>query len=113
MESLCKIRDICRSIAEFEEHFTKQYGISLNEGMILCSLKNSDLISSSELARLLGLTCSNTSKVLKSAEKKGFIVRVIGEKDKRQMYFSLTINGREKIESIKCKELKLPSFITI
>ena len=38
MEVLCKIRDIYRAIAEFEAQFEQAYGLSLNEGMLLCTL---------------------------------------------------------------------------
>lgn len=38
MEALCKIRDIYRAIAEFEGQFVQQYDLSLNEGMLLCTL---------------------------------------------------------------------------
>ena len=36
METLCKIRDVYRAIAEFEVQFTQMYDLSLNEGMLLC-----------------------------------------------------------------------------
>ncbi|MEF9932397.1 MAG: MarR family transcriptional regulator, partial [Bacteroidales bacterium] len=90
---LCKIRDIYRVIQEFEQEFEKEYNMSLNEGMLLCILSKIKIASSGDLAKELGLTCSNTSKVIKSVEKKEFIKRVIGNNDKRQMYFSLTNEG--------------------
>lgn len=111
METLCKIRDIYRSISEFESRFQQQYNLCLNEGMLLCSLK-SKVCSSGELAELLGLTNSNTSKVIKSVESKGLIERVLGDKDKRQMYFSLTENGRKRLEAISCNKLALPEILT-
>lgn len=40
MEDLCKIRDVYRAIAEFETQFMQQYNLSLNEGMLLCTLLN-------------------------------------------------------------------------
>ena len=40
METLCKIRDVYRAIAEFEVQFTQMYDLSLNEGMLLCTLLN-------------------------------------------------------------------------
>ena len=64
------IRDIQRSVMNFESAFEKSYGICLNEGMALCSLKNVSKLSAGELGELLGLTPSNTSKVIASLEKK-------------------------------------------
>ena len=92
MDRLCKIRDIQRAVNQFEQGFEKTYGICLNEGMALCSLLKAGSLSSGEIGELLGLTSSNNSKVIGSIEKKGLVERVIGTKDKRQMYFSLTPN---------------------
>ena len=109
-KTLCRIRDIYRSIATFEADFETKYDISLNEGMLLCSLKGNDY-SSSELAELLGLTNSNTSKVIKSVEEKGLIQRNIGKDDKRQMYFSLTKDGKARLDNIRCEEIDIPEML--
>ncbi|MDD6211255.1 MAG: winged helix DNA-binding protein [Bacteroidales bacterium] len=111
METLCKIRDIYRSIAEFEGRFEKEHRLCLNEGMLLCSLSRAERLSSGEIAELLGLTASNTSKVIRSVEGKGLIERVLGEKDKRQMYFSLTEEGRKRLSEIKCGSVEIPELL--
>lgn len=111
INTLCKIRDIQRSIITFEAFFSKEYGISLNEGMLLCSLLKNNLLSSGELSELLGLTLSNTSKVILSAEKKGLIHRILGASDKRQMYFSLTEKGKELILGIQCQKIDIPDIL--
>ena len=46
MEDLCKIRDVYRAIAEFETQFMQQYNLSLNEGMLLCTLLNTPRLTS-------------------------------------------------------------------
>jgi DNA-binding MarR family transcriptional regulator len=88
---------------DFEAGFQRKYNLSLNEGMLLCTLQGGSL-SPKELASALGLTLSNTSKVLKSLEEKSFIKRTLGKTDKRQMYFSLSPKGSEKLVEIKCEE---------
>ena len=50
MEDLCKIRDVYRAIAEFETQFMQQYNLSLNEGMLLCTLLNTPRLTSGEIA---------------------------------------------------------------
>lgn len=99
-EPLCRIRDIYRSINDFEEEFYNKYGVKLNEGMLLCSLFKQGKCSSGQIAELLGLTSSNSSKVITSAEKKGLIERIVGKEDKRQMFFQLTDEGRTCIDKI-------------
>lgn len=108
--TLCQIRDMYRAIYEFELNFQHTYDLGLNEGMLLCSL-NARKYSSNELAGVLGLSNSNTSKVIKSVEKKRLIKRIVGKDDKRQMYFTLTELGRKKLESIKCAEFELPESL--
>jgi DNA-binding MarR family transcriptional regulator len=108
METLCKIRDIYRAVAQVESQMEKMYGLGLNEGMILCTLKKCGKLSSGEIAEKLGLTTSNTSKVIRSVERKGFVERVSGEEDKRQMYFTLTDRGGWVLRNIKTEELLLP-----
>jgi len=107
METLCKIRDILRSIIEFEAKFQQKFGLCLNEGMLLCTLQSGKL-SSKELAGTLGLTYSNTSKVIKSVERKGLIKRILGKSDRRMMYFSLTAKGNEILASIQDNPIETP-----
>ena len=80
MDIICKIRDIYKLIGEFEGQFYKEYGITLNEGMLLCSLLEKRTLSSTEL----------------------------GKEDKRQMYFALTEKGAEFILSVKNSKINIP-----
>lgn len=111
METLCKIRDIYRSIAEFEVQFTQVYNLSLNEGMLLCTLLNRPKLTSSEIAEVLGLSASNTSKVIRSVEEKKLITRLIGKEDKRQMHFTLTSEGKSRISDIKNAAFEMPDLL--
>lgn len=111
MNSLCKIRDIYAAIDLFEKSFEKQYNLSLNEGMLLCTLMEFKVLSSTVLAKKLGLTCSNTSKVLKSIEDQNFIQRSLGKEDKRQMYFSLSKEGEAKIKEVKTSKIEIPDIL--
>ncbi len=101
-EPLCMVRDIYRLINDFESGMQADCGVGLNEGMLLCSLSKLGQSTSGQIAGLLGLTCSNASKVILSAEKKGLVERRVGERDKRQMLFQLTPQGRSCIEKLHC-----------
>ena len=111
MEKMCKIRNISRSIISYEAKLQKRYGICLNEGMLLCSLLATEQLSSGEIAAALGLTASNTSKVISNAEEKGFVSRTLGKHDRRQMYFVLTDRGRELISTINNNEITLDELL--
>lgn len=112
MKALCTLRDIFRSIRDFEEAFQQKHDLCLNEGMLLCSLKDGQM-TSTELAEKLGLTPSNTSKVIKQVESKDFIERILGKEDKRQMYFSLTESGKKKLAVIKKEQSKIIELLDV
>jgi DNA-binding MarR family transcriptional regulator len=97
---LCKIRTIYRAIGEFEDRLVRDYGLCLNEGMVLCFISEKGTASSSEIASALDLTCSNASKVIKSVESKQLIQRSLDETDKRMMLFSLTKEGKQKLKEL-------------
>ncbi len=110
VHKLCSVRDIYRAIGEFEQQFFDQFQLSFNEAMALCMLLEGNL-SSGELAERLGLSNSNASKVIRSVEQKGFIKRILGDIDRRQMYFGLTAKGKKRIEAIKTAEIRFPSLL--
>jgi DNA-binding MarR family transcriptional regulator len=99
-----------RAVNRFETGFERLYGVGLNEGMALCSLSRAGRLSSGELGELLGLSLSNASKVIASVERKGLVERVMGESDRRRMFFSLTDRGRALLESVDCSHPDLPSL---
>lgn len=111
MEKLCRIRELQRAVNRFEAALERSYGICLNEGMALCSLSKAGRLSCGELGEMLGLTPSNTSKVLRSVEGKGYVNGELGTNDKRQMYFSLTEKGRVLLGSINCEEIETPELL--
>lgn len=111
MEKLCRIRELQRAVNQFETALERLHGICLNEGMALCSLSKAGRLSCGELGEVLGLTPSNTSKVLRSVEEKGYVSRELGTRDKRQMYFSLTEKGRRLLGSINCEEIETPELL--
>jgi DNA-binding MarR family transcriptional regulator len=111
MDKLCRIRDLQRAVNRFETDFEKLYGVCLNEGMALCSLARAGRLSSGELGELLGLSMSNTSKVINSIERKGFVERAIGIDDKRRMFFVLTPEGCDLLETIDCEKTGIPELL--
>lgn len=104
---LSYIREMDQAINDFELKFQQTHEMSFNEGAILCLLRKEPL-SSGELAKELKLSASNTSKVIKTVEEKKYIIRFMGEKDRRNMYFTLTEFGKMKVASIKCEEHHMP-----
>lgn len=97
MEDICKIKDVLLAIYSFENTFSRESGITLNEALILCKLKDGKAYSAAEIAGFIGLTASRVSRIIASFEEKGMLSREIGHSDKRQMFFALTKLGEEHI----------------
>lgn len=105
MEAICAIKDIYKTLYQFEKTFAEVHDITINEAMMLCCLKDNDAKSAGTLREYIGLSNSRVSKVITAVENKGYIRRTINKNDKRQMFFSLTTKGTEKIKGMMNAEL--------
>ena len=52
---ICKLRDLYRAISALERRFERLYDLNINEVMLLCTLRESGCMTSSELAEQLDL----------------------------------------------------------
>lgn len=110
MKTLCAFRELYRAMAQYEQDFYSTHGLNLNEGMLLCTIADQNL-TASDLAGKNELSCSNCSKVIKSLEDKGFIERALGKEDKRQMFFSLSENGKFQLKKLKSDAIQIPEIL--
>ena len=94
------MRDLVRALCTLENELLDNYGITLNEAMVLCSMAD-ETVNAGTVAERTGLAPSHCSKVINSAEKKGLLTRSLNNEDKRQMYFSLTDKARQG-KSLSC-----------
>lgn len=108
---ICRVLDINRAIADLERQFSQRFDVNINEAMLLCTLKEKGELSSGAIAEALGLSASNASKVIASSEKKNLISRNLCKEDKRQMFFSLTPIGKEKIETMRNEQIDIPEIL--
>lgn len=109
MKTICMMRDLYKALAEFEAQFEKEYDLSLNEAMILCALQEvKEEMTSTALSARTGMAASHTSKVIRAVEEKGLIKRALGKTDKRQMYFSLTPQGKERLKELNLEKVGVP-----
>lgn len=106
MESICVIKDIYKTLYQFEKAFADVHQITINEAMLLCCLKDGEAKSAGMISEYIGLSNSRVSKVITAVENKEFIRRTINKNDKRQMFFSLTPKGKEKIRQMMNAELR-------
>ncbi len=107
-KSLCRIRDTYRAIGQIDMQMRQLFGLNLNEAMMLCALQEGDM-NSGHLAQTLGITPSSASKIIKRLENLGFVVRRLAYDDRRSMVVSLTEQGQNKLKSIACDKINIPS----
>ncbi len=112
MEEICKLKYIYRFLYNFEKEFAETNGITINEGMILCCMKDGNPKLASELSDFVGLSGSRVSRVINTIENKGFIVRQMGIADKRQMIFSLTESGKQKVKEMQKNKVDMSILMT-
>lgn len=105
MEQICKLKDIYKALYNFEKKFAEENGITINEGMILCCLKDGKPRSANDLCDFVGLSHSRVSRVINTVEEKGYIIREMGIKDKRQMIFTLSEQGKKKVKEMLKREM--------
>lgn len=111
MDDICVLKDIYRLLYQFEKDFQEQNKISINDAMVLCCLKSGKEKSAGDICEFVGLSNSRVSKVLCTVEQMGYIQRRLGSRDKRQMIFSLTETGKEKVKLMSGQTLHLKDFI--
>lgn len=104
------MRELFTALSDLESRLMDTYGVSLNEAMVLCSIGN-ERVSAGVVIERTGLSASHASKVLGAAEKKGFLTRVLGEQDKRQMYFTLTEEAENVLTRIKDHGVEVPDVL--
>lgn len=111
MDKICKLKDIYIALYTFEKTFAEQNGITINEAMLLCCLKDGKAKAASQLCEFVGLSHSRVSRIISSVENKQYIVRAMGHTDKRQMIFSLSHLGLMKIKEMQQKNMEFDILI--
>lgn len=105
MEPICRIKEIYKALYQFEKAFAERHGITINEAMLLCCLKQGGARTAGELCEFVGLSGPRVSKVITTVERKGYLHRTISPQDRRQMLFSLTELGAAKIRQMQLEAL--------
>lgn len=112
MKTICAMRDVFKAMTNFETAFEKVYRISLNEAMILCTLKcSTERKTATNLSKQTDMSPSHTSKMLRILEEKELIVRTLGNEDRRQMYFHLSPAGKQRVNELELDKVEIPELL--
>lgn len=104
------MRELNKALAALEESLVEMYGLSLNEAMVMCSMCGGKL-SAGEISQATGLRASHLSKVLRSIEDKGFLIREFCDRDRRKVCFSLTEDALRRMDRLRREGLPVPELL--
>ena len=104
------MRELMKTLSDFENKLTDTHGVSLNEAMVLCAL-GGECVTASVIAERTGLRPSHASKVIGALEERGHLKRQLGKTDKRQIYLSLTNRGKKCLQDIKEYPFDVPALL--
>ncbi len=107
---MCVLKDVYREIYRFENDLREISDLSVNEAMILCSLREKNS-TSGDLAAELSLSPGRMSRILDSLEHKTYIVRSFGLNDRRVINVAITEKGEDCMEKLRASELREPEFV--
>lgn len=110
-QKICRLRDVYRAIAALEAGIEKQYGLNINEAMLLCTLNERGQMTVGDIREEMGLTYSNTSKVIASVEKQSLVRRTAQDRDHRCISVAITDEGRKRLEEVGMCEIAYPDIL--
>lgn len=110
-QKICRLRDIYRAIAALEAGMEKQYELNINEAMLLCTLNEHDQMTVGDIREEMGLSYSNTSKVIASVEKQSLVRRTAQDGDHRCICVAITDEGRRRLDEMGKCEMNCPEML--
>jgi MarR family transcriptional regulator, organic hydroperoxide resistance regulator len=99
------IKQTWHAISRMYNQMAIQEGITTSIGYVLININSKEGTAATKIAPLMGLESRSLTRVLKSMEEKGLILRIPDLKDKRSVRVYLTEEGKAK-RSISIQTIK-------
>jgi len=90
-----------KKIAPDRTNVGNKFGITGVQLMTLHFVKHNDNCKTSDIANFLSVTPPDTTRIVETLVKKGFVERINDEKDRRIIRLRTTRNGKKVIETIR------------
>lgn len=107
IQQLCALKDILRSITQFEEAIQETYHITLTEAMVLCAIDGGCRYAH-DLADDVGLSPSRLSRIIAGLERKGLLEREQNREDRRHWLNRPTERGKSILSHMKTEGIEIP-----
>lgn len=101
---LCIIHSIQQAVRTYESALKEKIGLSLNEGLCLCALREG-VNEPALLAGQLALSPSRLSKILEDMEEKELITRAINKNNRRNITVAVTDKGNELLAMLDSSDI--------
>jgi len=92
------VRAVWHGIFRMYNQIGAQYDISTSVGFVLLNIRDDEGTPATRIAPLMGLESRSLTRILKSMEEKGLIVKRQDQNDRRMVRIFLTQEGKEKQE---------------
>jgi DNA-binding MarR family transcriptional regulator/GNAT superfamily N-acetyltransferase len=103
-----------RAVRAFNRFYTQRIGVlqhgvlqspySLTEVRVLYELANGSDLTASDVQRILGLDPGYLSRIVRSFERKGILLRERSKKDRRRSPIRLTSHGRKVFSALNARQ---------
>lgn len=93
--SLNKAQEFKKAADKYLDDAFKCLGLTKLEGLYLATLFEKDGVSLIELTNNIHMDKANTTRVINSLEKKGYVLRKTDEKDNRKLNIFITNKAKE------------------
>ncbi len=110
IDYVCKLREIGQQIRDYERLLLREYGVSLNEMVVLHSI-GSERIVIKELSLRVGMNIYNVSKIVHSAQDKELLLCLVGEDDRRQKFLVLTDKAKACLHRFETSGQEIPKSL--
>ncbi|GGA41249.1 MarR family transcriptional regulator [Pelagibacterium lentulum] len=96
--ALSAMRKILRKTELNSKALMRETGLTPSQLVFMQMLDDGDEQTAGHVAQRMGITQATTTALIQKLENQGMIVRRKGESDRRQVWLSLTLRGRQILE---------------
>ena len=96
-QALSAMRQILRATENYARSLSRSTGLTASQLLLLQVLDQHGETTAGQIAAHMGITQATTTSLLHKLEARGLVRRQRGDIDRRQVWLSLTEEGREKL----------------
>jgi len=97
---LVSLRRIVRSIDLYSKKLVQTHRLTIPQVVLLREIQRNERLSSGELAKLASLSNATVTGIIDRLESRGFVRRVRGENDRRQVFIEILPHGTEILQAM-------------